>query len=179
MIAADALLAAATFAKPHGVKGEISVAVAPDDMDFVEDATFVFVGLDGLMVPFAVQAVRPTGAETLLLTLKGIDSDTKAARLTGKTLWLERATLAGDDDGDDADSEGFYLDDLIGFTVIAGGAPVGEITDYDDSTDNVLFILRRPDGSEALIPASDDFIDSVDTQERTIAMTLPEGLLAL
>ena len=46
MIAADALLAAATFAKPHGVKGEISVAVAPDDMDFVEDATFVFVGLD-------------------------------------------------------------------------------------------------------------------------------------
>ena len=81
--------------------------------------------------------------------------------------------------GDDADSEGFYLDDLIGFTVIAGGAPVGEITDYDDSTDNVLFILRRPDGSEALIPASDDFIDSVDTQERTIAMTLPEGLLAL
>ncbi len=82
MIAADALLAAATFAKPHGVKGEISVAVAPDDMDFVEDATFVFVGLDGLMVPFAVQAVRPKGAETLLLTLKGIDSDTKAARLT-------------------------------------------------------------------------------------------------
>ena len=157
MIAADALLAAATFAKPHGVKGEISVAVAPDDMDFVEDATFVFVGLDGLMVPLAVQA----------------------ARLTGKTLWLEHATLAGDDDGDDADSEGFYLDDLIGFTVIAGGAPVGEITDYDDSTDNVLFILRRPDGSEALIPASDDFIDSVDTQERTIAMTLPEGLLAL
>ena len=179
MIAADALLAAATFAKPHGVKGEISVAVAPDDMDFVENATFVFVGLDGLMVPFAVQAVRPKGAETLLLTLKGIDSDTKAARLTGKTLWLEHATLAGDDDGDDADSEGFYLDDLIGFTVIAGGAPVGEITDYDDSTDNVLFILRRPDGSEALIPASDDFIDSVDTQERTIAMTLPEGLLAL
>ncbi len=56
---------------------------------------------------------------------------------------------------------------------------MGEITDYDDSTDNVLFILRRPDGSEALIPASDDFIDSVDTQERTIAMTLPEGLLAL
>ena len=179
MIAADALLAAATFAKPHGVKGEISVAVAPDDMDFVEDATFVFVGLDGLMVPFAVQAVRPKGAETLLLTLKGIDSDTKAARLTGKTLWLEHATLAGDDDGDDADSEGFYLDDLIGYTLISDDNKVGVISGFDDSTENYLFIVTAADGSELLIPANTDLIIEVDTKSEIIYMNLPAGLINL
>lgn len=177
MIGTDALLAAATFAKPHGVKGEISVAVDPADMEAVEESAFVFVDLDGLMVPFAVQAVRPKGAETLLLTLKGIDSDAKAARLTGKTLWLERAGLAAGDDEEDAD--GFYMEDLIGFAVCVGDENIGVVADYDDSTDNVLFIVRRPDGSESLIPASDDFIDDVDVDRRVITMTLPDGLLSL
>lgn len=177
MIATDALYAAATFAKPHGVKGEISVAVDAADIELVEDAHFVFVDLDGLMVPFAVANVRPKGAETLLLTLKGIDSDSEASRLTGKTLWLEREGL---DFGEDAEGgEGFYLDDLVGFEVLAAGESIGVIEDYDDSTENLLFILRRHDGSELLLPASDDFIEAVDPDGRTIAMSLPEGLLTL
>ena len=49
----------------------------------------------------------------------------------------------------------------------------------DDATENVLFGVEKPDGNEVLIPASDEFIISVDAENRKIRVSLPEGLLDL
>ena len=71
------------------------------------------------------------------------------------------------------------LDFFIGFTVIDdNGHDVGRIVDYDDSTDNVLFIVER-DGDTLRLPVVDDWITDIDSERRTIAMTLPDGLLDL
>ena len=59
------------------------------------------------------------------------------------------------------------------------GQPIGTITDIDDQTDNWLFIVRRPDGTEALIPAHEEFIADIKKEEKTMLMDLPLGLLDL
>ena len=48
----------------------------------------------------------------------------------------------------------------------------------DDSTVNVLFEVDYS-GQELLAPANDDFILSIDEENRFIHMRLPQGLLSL
>ena len=55
---------------------------------------------------------------------------------------------------------------------------VGEITEVDCSTANVLFIVDA-DGERVYVPASPDLIDEIDTEKRSVYMTLPDGLLEL
>lgn len=156
------------FGKPHGIKGEI--AAMPDEGRDVVAGSFVFAEIDGIPVPFRVEAVRTKGAG-LLLTLKGVDTEAQAALLASKTIFAESDMSDPSDD----DSEGFYLDDLTGFTIVAGGEVVGCIDDVDFSTENALFIVDRH-GEEVLIPAAPELIDSIDADTRTVAMTLPDGL---
>lgn len=56
---------------------------------------------------------------------------------------------------------------------------VGEIHSVDDSTINTLFELVTPEGDDLLIPATDELISDINTEERIIEMNLPEGLLSL
>ena len=51
---------------------------------------------------------------------------------------------------------------------------LGEIEHVEDSTANTIFFV-----GEKLIPATEDFIKSIDAKKRTLYMILPKGLLDL
>ena len=68
--------------------------------------------------------------------------------------------------GDDVDDEeGAYADDLVGYELVSlpENIIVGEITEVDCSTANVLFIVDA-DGERVYVPASPDLIDEIDTE---------------
>lgn len=73
MIATDNLTAIGQFGRPHGLKGEISAQIPNTDIDPGE-LLCIFVELDGLYVPFFIESWRTKGAESVLLTLDGVDS---------------------------------------------------------------------------------------------------------
>lgn len=176
MILETDITEAGVFNKPHGLKGEIS-ATLDFDVDLTEVKCIVL-DVDGIYVPFYPVSVRPKTAETVLITIDGIDSEQKARTLTGKTFYLLDSDLPeyDDEDGD----EGFYITDLIGYTLVDSDAgEVGEITDYNDSTSNLLFIITTPSGEEIYIPATEEYIDSVDPENGIVHMTLPEGIIDL
>jgi 16S rRNA processing protein RimM len=50
------------------------------------------------------------------------------------------------------------------------------ISGVDSATMNVLFIVVKDD-EEILIPATEDFIVKIDSNEKCLYMKLPEGLL--
>ena len=174
MIAADNLIEIGRFGKPHGIKGELSAIIPDFDID-PETLPCIFVELDGLMVPFFIIAVRTKGSESFLLTLEGITSQEKASEFTNKSIYARPEDIPADDT---EDYEGFYLDDLIGFTIQSDGCKIGTITDFDDSTDNYLFHVEDS-GSTILVPANPELIESVDTDTKTIYMNLPTGLTDL
>ena len=69
----------------------------------------------------------------------------------------------------------------MGYKVVdaESGNIVGEIRSVDDSTINTIFELVTSNGNDLLLPASDELIVKVDTEQRQITMQLPEGLLEL
>ena len=174
MITADQLTRIGSFGKPHGVNGEITFLsdVDPDDL------TCVVIDVDGINVPFFFSSTRPRGSESYLVKIDGIDGDAEVSKLVNKTVWALKSDLADDEDGEADD--GFYAEDLIGYTATDDASGLtGEITGVDDTTDNVLFIVKTGEGKNILIPVADEFIVTIDTDTKTVEMDLPDGLLDL
>lgn len=167
------LTPAGEFNKPHGIKGEISASFDPR-VD-VGALKCVVAEVNGLFVPFFIDAIRSRGADAVLLTIDGITDENEAKLLSRKPLYLLNgdAALAADDEDD-----GFYAEDLVGFSALdEDGAVIGKIAGVDSTTANVLFVIDRPDGREALVPVADEFIDGIDPESATITLRLPDGLL--
>ncbi|MDE6225016.1 MAG: hypothetical protein K2M25_02640, partial [Muribaculaceae bacterium] len=54
--------------------------------------------------------------------------------------------------------------------------PLGIIEDVDDSTANVLLIVKTTDGSTIYVPLADELINALDTDSKTVDVTLPDGI---
>ncbi|MGN0069296.1 MAG: ribosome maturation factor RimM [Prevotella sp.] len=156
--------------KPHGVKGEVSFHFDDDVFDR-NDADFLFLRVDGILVPFFLEEYRFHGNETALLKFCDVDTQEQARMLTGSDVFFPRSSGGDDSAPSWAEIVGFVLKDS------ADGRVVGRVTGVDDSTENILFEVERPDGEELLVPAHGELIADVDVAARTIVMDVPLGLL--
>ncbi len=159
--------------KPHGVKGETTLQFSDDVFDRV-DADYLVVEADGILVPFFFEEYRFRSDSVALVKFCDIDTLEQAKELTGCDVYFPRSLS-------DSDAESMTWNEIIGFQLIDAiyNKVVGEITAVDDTTINVLFEVTTDDGQKILVPASEELITDVDTQQRTIQMNLPDGLLEL
>lgn len=158
--------------KPHGVVGQMTFRFTTDVFD-TEDADFFILEMEGILVPFFIEEYRFCGADTALLKLEGVDSSDRARELSGHTLYLPNIYA------DKVEQEEMTLLHFVGFTLVdVNTGVVGEIIGVDDTTENVLFIVRRGEG-ELLVPAGDELVTQIDPESRHIYMQLPDGLTDL
>ncbi len=171
------------FGKTHGIAGEINAMIDFPELD-LGALHCICMDIDGLQVPFFIESVRPKGADLKLVKIDGYDSQDAVRQFVNKTIYAEAddpAMAAINAPGsDEPDADGMYASDLIGYrAVTADGTELGEITDFDDNTANVLFIITRPDDSKLYVPVADEMIAGIDTDTRTITLDLPDGLITL
>ena len=176
MITHEELIAIGHYNKPHGVAGEISATVDVD-VEVLQELSCLVSDMDGIYVPFFVNACRPKSLETVLLTIDGIDSEQEAAKLVNRDIFALKRDYR--QISDDTDADGYPLDFFIGFELQdSDGTRVGEISDVDEQTENAIFIVSRDD-EELMVPASDDLIVEFDLDKKVMVMDLPQGLLDL
>lgn len=176
MIQREELIAIGHYNKPHGVAGEISATVDVD-FDVLKSLSCLVSEIDGIFVPFFVNACRPKTTETLLLTINGITSEQMATRLVNHDIFALKREFSHV--SEEADADGYPLDYFIGFELCdSDNTRVGVITDVDEQTENAIFVIDR-DGTELMVPASDDLIVEFDIDKRLMVMDLPHGLLDL
>ena len=176
MITRDELIAIGHYNKPHGVAGEISATVDVD-WELLRELSCLVSDIDGIFVPFFVNAIRPKSGDTVLLTIDGIENEKDVARLVNRDIYALKRDYR--QESIDADADGYPLDFFIGFELQdSDGSWVGEITDVDEQTENAIFIVDR-DGSDLMVPASDDLIVEFDEDKKLMIMDLPTGLLDL
>ena len=158
--------------KPHGVNGEMSFTFTSDIFDR-EDVAYFVLDMQGILVPFFVDEYRFKGSTTGLLKLEGVISAEAAAEFSGLTIYLPKKYL---DKVEDAEIE---LDYFVGFSLIdAEKGLLGVISEVDQTTDNVLFVIPTKD-DEMLIPAGEEYIEEIYHEKKIIYVSLPEGLLDL
>lgn len=162
-----------TLGKPHGVKGEIAFSFDDDVFDR-EEADYLFILIDGLLVPFFIEEYRFSSDVQALMKFEGIDSMEQAMTLTSCDVYYPR------DHADEQDDDSVSKAELNGFKLVdaASGKVVGTIKGLDDATANLLFIVDTGQG-ERLIPASHELIKKIDKHQQTITVAIPEGLLEI
>ena len=134
-----------------------------------EDAEFLLFQLDDILTPFRLVEWREKGANAYIVALEGITTEEQAQRLCGNRVYLLRSDLT-----DNPDEPLLMWQDLIGYEVIDDElGSVGHIQNVDDSTINTLFLLD----SEVVIPAHEDFITEIDSDQRKLYVSLPAGLI--
>ena len=155
--------------KAHGVKGEVSFQFDDDIFDRV-DADYLVLDIDGILVPFFMEEYRFRNDTVCLVKFCDIDTQQRAQELTGCNVYFPRALA---EEGEEMPS----LASLVGFDIVdsSNGKIVGKIAAIDDTTANILFELE--DGT--LIPANDDLVKDIDTEQQQIKMDIPEGLLEI
>ncbi len=173
-----AMADAGTITKTDGTNGGVLVKLRPDvDYAGVFGAEFLFVVTDGGVVPMRMAKTTRRGDRAATVELANICTADQAAPLVGCKIRSEAAAALGQEDDEDMDEE----PTLVGYAVLTEeDGTVGEIEAIDDSVAaNPLFIVRRTDGTELMLPAADDFVMSLDDDAKTITLRLPKGLLNL
>lgn len=178
MIKEEEITSVGKLLKTHALKGELNMMLDIDPK-YLEEGNPAILDIDGIYVPFYADSVRTKGTFSYLVKFEGIDSEFEAKRLVNKTVYALRGHLK-DFMLDNYDEEYALYDDLLGYTIIDTDAGViGKVEEIDTNTENELFIVETPEGNTVYIPLTEDFIEKIDEDNKTITMQLPEGLLDL
>ena len=176
MITRDELIAIGHYNKPHGVAGEISATIDVD-VDLLRGLSCLVSEVDGIFVPFFVNACRPKSSETVLLTIDGINNEMDATLLVNADIYALKREY--NERSIEEDADGYPLDYFIGFELNdVQGNRIGEIIAVDEQTENAIFIVNRGE-EECMVPAADELIVEFDLDDKTMVMDLPQGLLEL
>ena len=173
MIRKEEVFKIGQFAKPHGIKGEISLVTNCDLFDDVEDPCIVC-EIDGILVPFFIEDYRYKTDTVMLVKLENVNDEKAARDFTNREHFFPLEDVGEDDLVGD-----MSWDSFIGYTVIdEQHGELGKITDVDETTINVLLQIDHK-GNEILLPAAEELITSADHENKTLRVSVPEGLLDL
>jgi 16S rRNA processing protein RimM len=173
----ERFLVVGTVRKPHGIRGELSVAVETDQAGAVFRAGRVLTLGDARGRPteevLTVERARPF-KDGMLLKVREYTSRTPALdALRGRSLLIpesEAAPLAED--------EVFYHQ-LVGLRVLANGAEVGKVKEVLELPAGEMLVVRRPGADELLLPFVQSLIRRVDLAEGVLEVEPLPGLLEL
>lgn len=146
----------------HGLKGYVKVMPWADDPSDLLDFDRFFI--DGKEYEVEYSAQQKT---MVLLKLAGIDDVDAAARLRNKEIAICR---------DDIELEEgvVFIADLIGLPVLADGVEIGKITEVLTPPGNDVYVVKGE--HEYMIPAVQEFIESLNPEDGFIRVKLIEGM---
>lgn len=172
MIRKEEVYKIGVLTKPHGVKGEIAFSFTDDVFDRV-DCDYLICMMDGILVPFFIEEYRFKSDNVALVKFEGFDTAEQVRRFTNVEVYFPLHLAKDESDGE------YSWNYFVGFSVEdVNHGFLGTIEHIDDSTMNVLFVIKHDD-DEILVPAHEEFIVELDHDKRSMLLDLPEGLLNL
>jgi len=109
----------------------------------------------------------------VVLKFRGVDSITAAEGLAGCEIQVPRGERAELADG------AFYVSDLVGSELVAGGQVVGIIRDVQGGAGDAPLLVVGQGKHERLVPFAAAFVRSFDAARKRLEMALPDGLLEI
>lgn len=161
--------------KTFGLAGEVVLRLYDTFPDEVNKKEPIFAIINGLTVPLFLSSFERRGNNKAIVVFDDIDSEYRALELLG----AEFVAFEEEEGEEETDDGELYLENIVGYSFTDTKTGIqGVITEYIDSDLNPLFAAEIK-GKQLYIPASDELIEEIDPETKTICFSLPEGLLEL
>ncbi|AJZ82945.1 MULTISPECIES: ribosome maturation factor RimM [Streptomyces] len=165
-------LVVARIGRAHGIKGEVTVEVRTDEPELRLGPGAVLTTEPASAGPLTIESGRVHSGR-LLLRFEGV-RDRSAAEALRNTLLIAEV----DPEELPEDPEEFYDHQLIDIDVVTvDGTEVGRVSEISHLPYQDLLIVKRPDGSEVMIPFVSEFVPEIDLEEQRAVIDPPPGLL--
>ncbi|MFZ5981770.1 MAG: ribosome maturation factor RimM [Candidatus Zixiibacteriota bacterium] len=151
--------------KTRGVKGEIYVTPLTDFPERFVDQKEIFIDHRGQWVKYKIESARLVSGRPVL-KIEGLDSPEDAARFTNRQLAVPRNQLVELPEGS------FYIFELMGCSVYdaENGELIGELVEVQQLPANDVYVIKKKDGGEVLMPAIRRLVEEVDIENKKITI---------
>lgn len=154
--------------RAHGIKGDVVLDPITDFPERIRKGRSVFAGEQHK--PLTIARVREK-APYLLVGFKEIEDETQAAEFRNQYLYVKTADLPVLPEGQ------YYFHQLIGLEALdKNGSHVGVLTEIIETGANDVYVIRKDDGSEELVPAIPQTVLTIDIAAMQISIDFPEWL---
>lgn len=163
---------AGRISKPYGLKGEVIMILSPQVTHEIKEGITLFVGLAGQRIPFFVESAEVTGKDQAIIKFEFIGDPAEARKICDCEAYFDFDSGYHTEETQDHAS-------LLGYTVIDSAAgPLGIISDFLDSDMNPTWIISKGK-REFMVPATEDYIISINHISKELHLKLPPGLTDL
>jgi 16S rRNA processing protein RimM len=160
------------ISKTHGLDGEVIVSFDVDDVSAYAELESFFVEIKGQLVPYIIEYFHPH-KEKIIAKLEEVNTWEDAQKVLGKNIYLPLSFLPKLKEGQ------YYFHEIVGYTVEDEKlGKLGVITSYFTETAQPLLGMLYQ-GKEVLIPVNDDIVRKPNHEQKTLKVSLPEGLLEI
>ena len=111
--------------------------------------------------------------DMVILKLSGVNDRNAAEALKTKDVFIT------EDDLKELPEDTFYIRDLIGLPVLNAetGETIGKMKDVLQNTAQDVYVIKREEGSDVLVPAVSQFVAEVNIEEGFVKINVIEGLI--
>jgi 16S rRNA processing protein RimM len=111
--------------------------------------------------------------QMVILKLAGVNDRNAAEAMKNKDVFITEEDLQ------ELPEDTFYIRDLIGLEVldVESGDVIGRLKDVLQPSNQDVYVVKRPEGSDVLIPAVSEFVKEVNVKEGFVKVHLIEGMI--
>jgi 16S rRNA processing protein RimM len=164
-------LAIGRIVRAHGVRGEVSVSIMTDFPERFEQSEWLYIGNEYEADVYQLKSHR-WHKQNVLLSFAGITDRNKAEQLIGQFVQIPVEDAVALPEGS------YYLYQIIGLqAVTTDGMPLGVVTEVIETNANDVYVVKKDEGKDILLPAIPDVIRSIDLDQGTMTVELIDGLI--
>lgn len=158
-----------TVTSPHGVHGEFSVYPTTDDLKRFQQVKHVVITTKTTREEMEIQSVKYFKG-LAILKLSGVKTRDDAEKYRAAEIWIHRSQTPKE--------EGKHLIcDLLEMEVVnEAGEKIGDLVDVLQTGANDVFVVKKTDGTELLLPNIPSCILNVDEEAKKITVYVLPGL---
>lgn len=150
-----------------GLKGHVKVTPFTSNPERLTTGAQLYVAGKPTRV---LESVSPQGYP--IMQFAGYLTREAAQTLRDELIEIDEDTLP------ELPADEYYVDDLQGLTVVSStGDEIGELVEVLTTGANDVYVVRRPDQKDVLVPAIADILLNVDLQARRMTINVIPGLL--
>lgn len=154
--------------RSHGIKGDVILDPMTDFPERFRRGRTVYAGDDH--IELTITRVREK-APFLLVGFKELEDETKASEFRNQFVYVRTADLPPLPDGE------YYFHQLIGLEARdISGTRVGTLSEILETGANDVYVIRKEDGTEELIPDIPQCIKNIDIINHIITIDFPEWI---